>query len=125
MIYITSQIDIISTKIICTESKKFLECQNLSGCKLIIEYKVKDLIVYTADEVTQSVHSAHYESNLKSTFIVVPCEINGVNIQELLDECKLKINPYIEDICDISKDIRTIKRCLTLLIDVVIKCQKH
>lgn len=102
-----------------------MECQNLSGCKLIIEYKVKDLIVYTADEVTQSVHSAHYESNLKSTFIVVPCEINGVNIQELLDECKLKINPYIEDICDISKDIRTIKRCLTLLIDVVIKCQKH
>ncbi|WP_343338680.1 hypothetical protein TPELB_08850 [Terrisporobacter petrolearius] len=125
LISITSQIDIISTKLICTENKKSLEGQNLSGCKLIIEYKVKDLVVYTANEVTQPVHSAHYESNLKSTFVVLPCEINGVNIQELLDECKLKINPYIEDICAISKDKRTINRCLTLLIDVEIKCQKY
>lgn len=125
LISITSQVNIVSTKLICTEKKKSLEGQNLSGCKLIIEYKVKDLVLYTANEVTQPVHSAHYESNLKSTFIVVPCEINGVNIQNLLDECKLSVNSYIEDICARNKDIRTINRCLTLLIDVESKCLKN
>lgn len=122
LISITSDIEIISTKVICTESKKSLEGQNLSGCKLIIEYKIKDLLIYTAEKITQPVHSVHYESNLKSTFVVVPCEINGMNIQKLLEECKLKVVPYIEDICATKKDRRHVQRCLTLFIDVVLKC---
>lgn len=122
LISITSDIEIISSKIICTDNKKSLEGQNLSGCKLIIEYKVKDLLVYTANRMTQPVHSAHYESNLKSTFVVVPCEINNIDIQTLLEDCKLKIIPYIEDICALKKGDKLVSRCLTLFIDVVPKC---
>lgn len=122
LISITSEVEIISTKIICTEDKKSLEGQNLSGCKLIIQYKIKDLLIYTAEKLTQPVHSAHYESNFKSAFIIVPCEINGMNINQLLEECKLKIIPYIEDICVKQKDNRNIKRCLTLLFDVMPIC---
>lgn len=122
LISITSDIEIISYKIICTENKKSIEGQNLSGCKLIIEYKVKDSLVYTAKKITQPVHSAHYESNLKSTFIVIPCEINDIDTQTLLENCKLKITPYIEDICAMKKCDKVVNRCLTLFIDVVAKC---
>jgi hypothetical protein len=122
IISITSDIEIISSKIICTENKKSLEGQNLSGCKLIIEYKVKDLLIYTAQRITQPVHSASYKSNLKSTFVVIPCEINGEDSQQLLENCKLKIVPYVEDICALRKDERTVKRCLTLFIDIISKC---
>lgn len=122
LISITSDIEIISSKIICTENKKSLEGQNLSGCKLIIEYRVKDSLVYTAQKITQPVHSAHYESNLKSTFVVIPCEINGVDTQTLLENCKLKITPYIEDICAMKKCDKVVNRCITLFIDVIPRC---
>lgn len=121
LISITSSIDIVSTRIISTEQKTSLEGQTLSGCKLVIEIIQKDVLVYTADRITQPLHSAHYESDMRSVFVIVPCEIDGVDIQTLFEECKLKITPYIEDICARMKDNRTVKKCLTLFIDVAVK----
>lgn len=118
IVSITSDIQIVSTRIVSTDQKRSLEGQNLSGCKLIIELKQIDILVYTANEPTQSLHSAHYESSMNSVFVIVPCQINGVDIQTLLDECRLKVNTYIEDVCVKVKDLRTAKKCLVLFINI-------
>lgn len=122
LISITSKVDIISTKLIYTENNKSLEGQVLSGCKLIIEYKIEDIVLYSSNQLTKSVYSDCCKSNLKSTFIIVPCEIDGIAIKDLLDACKLNINPYIEDICAVKADERCIYRSLNLFIDVASVC---
>ncbi|MGG5461532.1 DUF3794 domain-containing protein [Clostridium sp. B9] len=118
---ISSNVKIISVRAIDTKEKTSYEGQNLSGCKLIVEFKTEDLIVYTADNELESIHSARFEC-YDSAFIVIPCEIDGYCIEGLLEEDKICVKAYIEDICIKNIDGRYLNRCLTLFLDGEVKC---
>lgn len=62
LLSITVDTSIESIKIIDTPIALSNEGQYLSGCKLVIELKIKEKIKYVADEPTQTVHAAHYEN---------------------------------------------------------------
>lgn len=118
LLSITVDTSIESIKIIDTPIALSNEGQYLSGCKLVIELKIKEKIKYVADEPTQTVHAAHYENLLKSIFIIVPCEVNGISTKELLNKKKVVITPYIEDIYGEMIDKRTIFKNIIIFIDV-------
>jgi hypothetical protein len=109
-----------SVKLIETPVALSNEGQNLSGCKLIIELKLREKVKYVADEPTQTVHAAHYENVLKSIFIIVPCEVNGVSIRRVLERKRLIITPYVEDIYAEMVDKRTIFKNITVFVDAKI-----
>lgn len=101
------------------------EGQFLSGCKLVIELRLREKVKYVADEPTQTVHAAHYENVLKSIFIIVPCEVDGIPIRTLLERNRIKIIPYIEDIYAEMTDKRTIFKNITIFIDAkFLTCKK-
>jgi hypothetical protein len=94
------------------------EGQFLSGCKLVIELKLREKVKYVADEPTQSVHAAHFENVIKSVFVVVPCTFPTTpprTIEELLRLNKVVVTPYIEDIYAKMIDKRCIFKNITIL----------
>ncbi|GFP74494.1 DUF3794 domain-containing protein [Clostridium fungisolvens] len=107
-----------STKLIETPIALSNEGQNLSGCKLIVEIKLREKVKYVADEPTQTVHAAHYENVLRSVFIIVPCEVNGQPVRNLLSRKKVVVTPYIEDIYAEMVDARTIFKNITIFVNV-------
>ncbi|MBW4829550.1 MAG: hypothetical protein KZY61_01860 [Clostridiaceae bacterium] len=111
--------EVISTRLVETEKGVSDEGQKLSGCKLIIELRFHEKIKYVADEPTQSVHVAEYESHYKSVFVVVPCEIDGTNVCEFVRKKKMSVNVYIEDIYAEMVDCRNIFKNITFFVDVV------
>lgn len=117
----TVEVDIVSTRLVATPSQTSLEGQNLSGCKLIVELRLRQVILYVADIPSQPVHAAHFESVLKSAFIVIPCEVDGQDVGELFDDGRIVVVPYIEDIGAIRKDNRNIFKCVTLLLNAEFK----
>lgn len=117
---------IISTKVAHTPvDVTSPEGQHLSGCKLIVELKLRQKVKYVADEPTQSVHAAHFENVMQSVYVVVPCNvvIGGVTytIEEALRLGKVVITPYIEDIYAKMVDKKTIFKNIALLIDVTFR----
>ncbi|MCY6958955.1 hypothetical protein [Clostridium brassicae] len=113
--------EVISTRVVETEKGISDEGQKLSGCKLIIELKLHEKVKYVADEPTQSVHVAEYESQYKSVFIVVPCEIDGTDVCELVRRNKMSVNVYIEDIYAEMIDCRNIFKNVTIFVDAVFR----
>lgn len=113
-----------SVRLIETPMALSNEGQFLSGCKLVIELRLKEKVKYVADEPTQTVHAAHYE-NLKSVFVIVPCELDGVPISELFENNRIFVTPYIEDIYAEMLDKRTIFKNITIFINAKIRpCNK-
>lgn len=109
--------EIENLRIVETEVGRSNEGQVLTGSKLVLEIKLREKITYVADEATQSVHSAYYE-NLKSFFVIIPNEIDGENVCELLRANRISVNPYIEAVHARMLDCRTIFKCVLLFIDV-------
>lgn len=107
-----------AVKLIDTPVALSNEGQNLSGCKLIIELKLREKVKYVADEPTQTVHAAHYENVLKSIFVVVPCEVNDIPVRNLLERNRVIVTPYIEDIYAEMVDKRTIFKNIIVFVDV-------
>lgn len=122
LIAVTVEPEILSMRVINTECAKSYEGQLLSGKKLVMELKLKQKIIYVADEVTQPEHAAHYEEVLRSVFVIVPKYVNNIPIERLLKAKKVIVTPYIEDIYAEQKDKRTIFKNITLLIDVTFAC---
>lgn len=110
--------DVISEKLIDTPVAKSYEGQVLSGRKLIVEVKLREKVKYVANKQCQSVHSAHYDDVIKSVFVIVPEEIDGVKVSDLIRRRKYSITPYLEDVYAVMRDCRTIYKCVTLLVDV-------
>lgn len=92
------------------------EGQRLTGVKLIVEVKLKSKVTYVADEKTQSVHAAHYET-LKSMFIILPKEFNGRNVCDLAKVGKINVVPYVEAVNFRMLDKRAIYQCILLFLD--------
>lgn len=121
LVSINTSVEVVSSRLVKTEQKTSVEGQKLSGCKLIVELKIKDLLVYTADRITQPVHSAHF-CGMNSAFVIVPCEINGIDVHTLMEQCKLNATVYIEDICGRMINNRMAKRCAVIFIDISTRC---
>lgn len=84
------------------------ECTNLTGKKLIIEGIIKEKVIYTALDTTQSLHSASFSIPF-SVFIVVAADTP-------MNAC-FKLNPCVEDVfaCQLSE--RSIFKNTTIFIN--------
>lgn len=109
---------VVATKLITTPMALSYEGQNLSGYKLIVELSLQEKIKYVAASCDQAIHAAHYDSVMKSVFVVVPETYNGQRVCDLIRKGKFSVTPYVEDIYAIMKDSRNIYKCITLLVDV-------
>lgn len=93
------------------------EGQRLSGAKLVVEVRLKQKVTYVANEPTQSVHAAHYET-LKSMFVILPTEVGENNICDLVRTNRINVTPYIEAVHFRQLDCRTIHKCVMVFLDV-------
>ncbi len=110
--------EIISTRLIKTSCMKSYEGQLLSGRKLILELLLRQKVTYVADIDVQSEHSAHFENQTNSIFIIVPQRVNNTAIETLFKKNRIITTPYIEDIYCEKMDSRTIFKNIVLLLDV-------
>ncbi len=106
-------------KIIETIEGTSEEGQNLTGVKLNIELKIKEKITYVANDLCQSVHSAHFE-DLKSFFVILPKKINDRDVCDLVNSGRINVIPYVESVYGRMIDERTIHKCILIFIDVKI-----
>ncbi|MGL4990547.1 MAG: hypothetical protein ACRC57_05160 [Sarcina sp.] len=104
-------------KLIKTEKGLSNEGQILTGYKLIIKLRIKEKITYVADECTQSVHAAHFET-IKNLFIIMPEKIDDEDVCKLLKRGKLSVTPYVECVESRMLDERTIHKCVMFLVEV-------
>lgn len=111
--------EIVDINLVETEIGQSNEGQNLTGYKLVVELNIKEKITYVAKDKSQSVHAAHYE-NMKSVFVVVPKDVNGEKVCDLLRANRLTVTPYIEAVKTRVLDYRTIYKCIMLFVDVKI-----
>jgi uncharacterized repeat protein (TIGR01451 family) len=108
VLQIILDVSINTTTLIKTPVGESYEGQILTGWKLIIEGKLNSKVKYVADEPTQSVHVAHYETPF-STFLVLPWEY---------EKCmKINVNAIIEDVFIKLLDERTFFINVTLLVE--------
>lgn len=111
---VTVEVEITSTTIIKTPVVTSYEGQRLTGWKVIVEGKLKQIVTYIADVPQQSVHSAHFDVPF-STFLVLP---------EDFQQCqKLRVVGYIEDVYSQLLDPRTIFKNVTLRIEGIRDCK--
>lgn len=109
--------NIESTKLVKTEKGLSNEGQKLTGYKLVVKIRISEKVTYVADVCTQPMHAAHYE-NIKNFFVILPEEIDGEDICDLLKHNKLIITPYVECVEARMLDKRHIQKCVMLLINV-------
>lgn len=115
---ITISAHILSSRLISTPTNLSLEGQSLSGCKLLLELEVHQMITYVSCNCSQGVHSAYLPPFLTSTFVVVPCTIGGQDTSDLLDFGQLRMTPYIEGAYATCVDARHTFNCATILINI-------
>ena len=111
---ITGEVKILNCHVIQTQNAKSTEGQQLSGYKLIIHGVLKQVIEYTADEPTQSVHSAHYDVPFSNFIILPPDFVLG---------SKIDVEGVVEDIYSnvISKRC-FFKNTTVLLVAKILSC---
>lgn len=94
------------------------------GLKIVVDGELNQKIIYTADEPTQAVHSAHFFEPF-CTFIEIPLVIPvGLNVVEYLQTLGLTLDSVItgptkviiEDVSVKIIDPRTIEKCTVLFI---------
>lgn len=112
---------VVSIRLVETPVGLSNENQNLSGCKLVMELKLQQKVKYVADVPCQSVHVAEFESIFKSIFVVIPCEVNGQRVCDLLRKNRIVVTPYIEDIFAKMLDERTVFKNTTLFLNVTFR----
>ena len=100
-----------------------LEGRLLSGRKLIIEGQLCQKVVYTALEVSQPLHSAHFYVPF-SSFIVVPETItftneDGTTTVEDSFDISFDVNACVEDVTACVIDKRSILKQVTLMLSAV------
>lgn len=105
--------------IVKTEKGQSNEGQHLGGIKLIVEVLLKEKLLYVADRCEQPVHAVHYDT-LKSIFVILPEEIDGRKVCELIKLNKIQVIPYIEKVYFRMLDDRNVHKCVLLLADVKI-----
>lgn len=118
LVSVMTSVNVERYKLVETPIAISYEGQNLSGQKLIIELSFSQKVKYVADSNCQSIHAFHNDNLVKSVFVVVPMEIDGMRVCDLVRKKIFSITPYIEDVYSIKKDKKTILNYITLLVDV-------
>lgn len=97
------------------------EGQELKGFKLVCDVQLKQNIKYAANP-KQSIHSVQYKRNVTGISVAVPPEIkikgNKYKIQELFNQKRLTVLPYIEDIRGEQMGQRSIFNHIIMMVDV-------
>ncbi|MEG0133839.1 MAG: hypothetical protein RR782_06910 [Clostridium sp.] len=109
--------DVISYKIVETDTAISNEGQNLTGIKLVVKLRIKEKVTYVANRVEQPVHAAHYE-NIKNVFVILPKKIDNEDTCKLVKTGRLKVDCYIEAVEARQIDCRCIHKCISLLVNV-------
>lgn len=107
--------EVISIKAINTMKGLSYEGQYLSGKKVVIELKLKEKILYVAENASQSVHIIENVS-FQSVYVVIPCLIEGTDPEFLIKHKYLKTDISIEDIFIKQLGKRKIFRNVCLLV---------
>ena len=107
----TGTIDIKNCHVIKTPINRSMENQRITGYKLVVHGILNLVIEYTALDLTQSVHSAHYSVPF-STFVVLPADY--------MVGSKLDVEGMVEDVYYKSTDIRNFFQNTTAMINVKI-----
>lgn len=118
IVSVVTGVNVERYKLIETPIAVSYEGQNLSGQKLIIELSFYQKVKYVADSNCQSIHAFSDNSLIKSVFVIVPCEINGERVCDLIRKKKFSITPYIEDLYSIKRDSKVILNYVTLIVDI-------
>ncbi|MEG0706317.1 MAG: DUF3794 domain-containing protein [Cellulosilyticaceae bacterium] len=105
----SATIDILATHVIATPVSKNIEGQQLTGYKAIVKGILHLVIVYTALDADQSVHSAHYSIPF-STFVILPFNYQVGS--------KLESTGEVEDIYYNAVDTRNFFVNITTLINL-------
>ncbi|MGL4655760.1 MAG: hypothetical protein ACRCWM_07750 [Sarcina sp.] len=90
--------------------------QNLSGNKLVLEISLDEMCKYIVDSCEQTVYIAYFENTLKSVFIVVPEEINGNAVCELIRKHRYNVNIIVEKTDTTLIDSRCFRLWASLLV---------
>lgn len=94
------------------------------GLKVIIDGLLNQKLIYTAADVVQSVHSAHFQEPF-CTFIEIPLTLPaGVNVTQFLQTLGITLDDVIqgrtalliEDVSVKLLDPRTVEKCTVLFI---------
>jgi hypothetical protein len=104
----TADVKINKSHMILTPASTSYESLKLTGKKLIIEGELNHKIEYTANDISQSVHSSHFHVTF-STYIVLDESFNS--------EPNFVVTPYIEDIYIKQLGKRQIFQNALLLLD--------
>ncbi|MFI3209465.1 MAG: hypothetical protein R3Y64_00200 [Peptostreptococcaceae bacterium] len=109
--------EVLKTHLVETKVGTSNEGQHLSGLKLVVDLKLKQKISYVADEPTQSVHAQAFEY-YKSMFVILPQQINNVDVYDLVRSGRLQVTPYIEAVKFRLQDPRSVHKCVMIFLDV-------
>lgn len=114
-------VDIFRSEVVKTPiSASNLEGKSLTGRKIIIEGQLIQQVEYTANDLQQSVHSAHFYVPF-SSYIVVPhfiavTQSDGSTIQVDSINLQFQVSSCVEAISLEMQDERTILKRVTLLL---------
>ncbi|MGL4740665.1 MAG: hypothetical protein ACRC41_07650 [Sarcina sp.] len=89
----------------------------LTGCKIAVLLKFGEKITYSAKYKEKPVHII-YNEYYKSKSIVIPKEINGIEIESLIRARRISIIPYIEHSYAKRVSNRKIYKSMSILIDL-------
>ncbi|MCM8709596.1 DUF3794 domain-containing protein [Clostridium sp. SYSU_GA19001] len=110
---VIADVVITYTNVIKTPVVTSYEGQQLTGWKLIVEGKLKQKIVYIADEPAQSVHAAEFDIPF-STFLVLSKDYKKCQ--------RIKVEGIIEDVFVRLINKRTIFKNVTLMLQGKLDC---
>lgn len=110
--------EILSIKTIDTMKGISYEGQYLSGKKAVLEFKLKQKILYVAEHCTQSVHVIENEF-FQSAYIVIPCKIEGTDPSYLIKHNYLKPKIIMEDIICNQINKRIIMKNICIRIELI------
>jgi hypothetical protein len=116
LLSIMADVEVFSFRIADTPKAISNEGQILTGRKLIAELRIFKNIRYVSYEPVQKVHTAHFEQ-LVSIFVVIPKEEKNIPVEMLLQQNRINVIPYIEDIFGEVKCNRTIFQNIALLVE--------
>lgn len=115
---------VIETPIPPKDIKYSAEGEGLTGRKMIVEIRIKQKILYVADEKTQTVHGHHNEI-VVSEYIILPLnyKINGKQYDpiQLLEKNMFIVMAYVEDGNIKMLDNRCLFKSVTLFINIDVK----
>ncbi|MGL6104787.1 DUF7507 domain-containing protein, partial [Romboutsia sp.] len=110
---VKGEIEILNCHIIQTQEATSREGQHLTGYKLVVHGRLKQVVEYTANEPTQPVHSAHFNTPF-SNFIMLP--------EDYIIGSKVDVEGIVEDIYSNVIDERCFFSNATVIITAKILC---